>query len=117
MSLEEIWESEFTIPFILVMCLLLIPVIFIVANQQERNVYERRGDAPAQQRTATVITKYTAPNPYNPQMRVNMATFEFDNGTRKSLAIKGISAYGAIMEGDKGILEYAGDMFIRFERK
>ena len=117
MSLEDLWESEFTLPFILLVFFISIPVIWIISNQTDRGVYERRGNASTQKMTAVVLAKYTAPHPLNQQMPVNMITFELENGTRKSLAIKQNDIYATMLEGDTGILEYAGEMFISFRRE
>lgn len=43
------------------------------------------------------------------------ATFEFTNGERVELTIKG-NDYGMLSEGDRGILEFQGNRFVSFKR-
>lgn len=96
--------------FIFVIAAILIGTIFINGIKHAED--KRKPIIPVE---ATVIAKRTKVWGDN-STTYYYVTFELLNGERMELKVPG-DKYGFLVEGDKGILSFQGEIFVNFERK
>ena len=93
-------------------------LLFIASITKGIKNWSSNNAAPELSEECTAVTKRTRVRGGSGDMSSSTdyyVTFEFQNGERKELEVKG-EQYGLIVEGDRGKLVYQGTRFKSFER-
>lgn len=112
----DLFSILFTVAFILVFGLILVTIIQNI-RQWNKNNHSPRLTVPV-----TVVAKRTnvtrhqnGANDFHHTHTTYYATFQVESGDRMEFCMEG-SAYGLLVEGDKGKLTFQGTRFLGFER-
>ena len=114
MSINDLLDSEWIIPLIIIFCLGFFIFIPVYISKTEKKTYGG-DDASVEKREAraTIVDKSTETNLFTQNGVVNHVVFEFEDGSRVSLAVRDAQT---MVVGDKGILSYQGKRFVSFIR-
>ncbi|QCI87328.1 DUF2500 family protein [Vagococcus zengguangii] len=116
-------------PIFLIFGIFFTLALLFILFQVFKNIrqWHRNNQAPRETQKATIVTKRTEVNHHMSNTNNNdtvgssrssttyYATFEFQNGERLELTVKG-NVYGQLAEGDNGYLTFQGTRFVAFER-
>ena len=114
MSINDLFDSEWIIPLIIIFCLGFFIFIPVYISKTEKKTYGG-DDVSVEKREAraTIVDKSTETNLFTQNGVVNHVVFEFEDGNRVSLAVKDAQT---MVVGDNGILSYQGKRFVSFIR-
>ncbi|MFB5673495.1 DUF2500 domain-containing protein [Paenibacillus terreus] len=112
------WDLFDYFPIVVFIFIGLFFLLFIIAITKGIKNWSSNNAAPELSEECTAVTKRTKVWGGSGDMSSSTdyyVTFEFQNGERKELEVKG-EQYGLIVEGDRGKLVYQGTRFKAFER-
>ncbi|MFB5759813.1 DUF2500 domain-containing protein [Paenibacillus medicaginis] len=112
------WNLFDYLPFVVFIFIGFVFLMFIITLVKGAKRWSSNNAAQELSEECTAVTKRTEVWGGSGDMSSKTAyyvTFEFQNGERKELEVKG-EQYGLIVEGDRGRLVYQGTRFKSFER-
>lgn len=108
----------FELVYFLVFGAVLVMFVYVIGSNLSE--YFRNNAAPQETADATIVGKREVVHHHHNQNGIHTsyshyATFEFANGERIELRMRGKQA-GLLVEGDRGRLSWQGNRFLGFER-
>ena len=89
---------------------------FIYLITKAIRTHVNNNNAPVLEANAVVVGRREEVSGFDHTSTSYYATFQFDNGERLELGLKG-TEYGMLAEGDRGILTYQGTRYLGFVRQ
>lgn len=117
MSINDLLNDDFLPIAILiglfVGAVIFVPMFIVLFKKGSGMVYGEKETGPVCQEKAKVLSKRSQ---QVMMAKFNIVLFELESGKRVELAIKDITTFTLMVEGDEGILSYRGLNFIDFKR-
>lgn len=113
MSINDLLDSEWVLPLLLVMGFAFFIGIPFLISKQEKEVYGS-SSKPNNVRTAiaTIVDKRNESNYLTQNIVVTYVVFQLEDDSRVSLAVRDATT---MVVGDKGVLRYDGNRFVSFQ--